>query len=230
MTVAVVLAGGLGTRLQSVVSDVPKPMASVRGRPFLAHLLDYWLLEGVSRFIFSVGYKYEVIQTYFGSNYKGVAIDYAIEHKPLGTGGALYYCAKNLKENFLLLNGDTFFEVNLQDLLSYHDANEAAYTMCVFQSTDTKRYTPLEMGVDHRILSFRAQDISVSSSVNGGVGMINPRLLELPIPTHRPMSFEGDWLSALLPDRLVAYAMHCEGSFVDIGIPSDYLRAENILP
>src|SRR5215471_11172514 len=89
MTLAVILAGGLGTRLRGTVPDVPKPMAPIRGRPFLEYQLDYWIGKGINRFVLSVGYRHEVIIDHFGASYRGAELSYAIEHTPLGTGGAL---------------------------------------------------------------------------------------------------------------------------------------------
>lgn len=88
---AIILAGGLGTRLRSVVSDVPKPMAVVGGRPFLSHLMDYWISQGVDGFILSVGYKAEVLQKYFGERYNGIPLFYVVEDRPLGTGGGCWH-------------------------------------------------------------------------------------------------------------------------------------------
>src|SRR3989344_9594340 len=112
---AIILAGGLGTRLQSVVKDLPKPMADVNGRPFLAYLMDYWIKQGVKRFILSVGYKSEIIRDYFGDEYNGVSVAYSIEKKPLGTGGGLLLALKQLNSrgDFFGFNGGTFFKKKL---------------------------------------------------------------------------------------------------------------------
>jgi len=230
MTVAVVLAGGFGTRLRSAVSDVPKPMAPVRGRPFLTHLFDYWKTQGVSRFVLSVGYKHEVIQAYFGHSYHGTPIDYVVEDAPLGTGGALLLCAKNMTSDFLLLNGDTFFAIELQELARRHLISRSEFTMGVFESSDIQRYTPLDVDAGGRILALKASKAESCSWVNGGVSMIHPSLLQLPAPQHRPMSFEGDWLPALLGSGLNANVMFSAGTFIDIGVPSDYFNAEKVLP
>ena len=114
MPSAVILAGGLGTRLRSVVSDVPKPMAPVGGRPFLEYQLEYWINQGISRFVLSVGYRHEAITEHFGSRYKGVELEYAVEEQPLGTGGGLLLAAEKLKQDtpFLLLNKDTYFKTD----------------------------------------------------------------------------------------------------------------------
>ena len=114
MTTAIILAGGLGTRLRGTLPDLPKPMAPVAGRPFLAHQLDHWIAQGVVRFVLSVGYRAVAISNHFGDRYRGVPIDYVVEPAPLGTGGALALAATKLRSNepALLLNGDTYFDVD----------------------------------------------------------------------------------------------------------------------
>ena len=112
---AIILAGGKGTRLQSVVSDVPKPMADVNGRPFLSYLLHFLSTKGVRKVVLSVGYKHEVISNYYSNCFENMSICYAIENEPLGTGGALVESLKQVTDsNVLLLNGDSFFDINLK--------------------------------------------------------------------------------------------------------------------
>ena len=110
---AIILAGGLGTRLRSIVPKLPKALAPVGNRPFLAYLFDFWIAQGVDRFVLSVGYKHEIIQKEFGVSYKSAKVDSAVETAPLGTGGGLLLSWKKLRspKPFLILNGDTFFNV-----------------------------------------------------------------------------------------------------------------------
>ena len=103
----------MGTRLRSAVPDLPKPMAPIKGRPFLEYQMDYWINQGVNQFLISVGYKKEAIVSHFGASYKGAQVKYVMEEQPLGTGGGLLLAAQDLDEPFLLLNGDTFFEADL---------------------------------------------------------------------------------------------------------------------
>ena len=118
---AVILAGGFGTRLQSVVADVPKPMAPVNGKPFLQYILDYCIKQGIERVVLSTGYKHEVIFSFFGTQYNTITIQYAHEQEPLGTGGGIQFALqKCIDENVVVLNGDTFFDVDLQALESQH--------------------------------------------------------------------------------------------------------------
>ena len=137
---AIILAGGKGTRLKKIVSDVPKPMAPINNRPFLEYLMDYWINQGISKFILSVGYLNEVITNHFGNSYGSAQIEYVFESSPLGTGGGLLLASKDLNESFLLLNGDTFFEVKLSDFYSFHKKHNSEWTMSLFRSFDIERY------------------------------------------------------------------------------------------
>src|SRR3989344_3377185 len=115
---AIILAGGFGTRLRSVVADSPKPMALIHGKPFLAYLLDYLTSQGITDVVLSVHYLREQIETYFKTNYNGISIRYAVEEQPLGTGGAIKHALNyiNISSPVFVLNGDTFLKLNYQIL------------------------------------------------------------------------------------------------------------------
>ena len=134
MTTAIILAGGLGTRLRPKVANLPKPMAPICNRPFLEYLMDYWMKEGVKHFHLSTGYMFQKIQAYFGDSYRGVKVSYSVENNPLGTGGGLKLSLIDLDylDNFLLLNGDTFFKVPLKQLINSFNKNNTTLTMCLF--------------------------------------------------------------------------------------------------
>ncbi len=134
VTTAIILAGGLGIRLKKVVQDLPKPMALIRGRPFLEYQMDFWISQGVTKFILSVGYLKQTIIDHFGDSYLTASIDYIVEDEPLGTGGALLLASQGLKETFLLLNGDTFFEVDLNNLIAFHKKQQSELTLSLFKS------------------------------------------------------------------------------------------------
>ena len=129
---AIILAGGLGTRLQNVVKDIPKPMADINGKPFLKYLLDYLSGYEIEKVILSVGYRHEVIEHYFGKKYKNIELVYAIEEEPLGTGGGILNACSYLDTNlFYLINGDTFFNVNLNELKAFHNIQNAEYIFLI---------------------------------------------------------------------------------------------------
>ena len=153
MTTAIVLAGGLGTRLRSAVPHLPKPMAPVAGRPFLAHLLDFWIAQGIDRVVLSVGYRHEAISHHFGSVYRGAEIVYTIETTPLGTGGGLLLAARQVHSDkrVLVLNGDTFFDVRLESLKHYAEKRDADWTFSLFRAPEPGRYMGLQVATDGRL-------------------------------------------------------------------------------
>ena len=137
---AFVLAGGLGTRLRSSVSDVPKPMAPVDNKPFLEYLIKFWISQGISKFIISVSYMRDSIINYFGDNYEGIKLEYFIEKDPLGTGGGLIKTAKEQLDTFVVINGDTFFEISLNELKLFKNKTKAEVVIALFKSNDRSRY------------------------------------------------------------------------------------------
>lgn len=229
---AILLAGGLGTRLRSVVHDRPKVMAPVHGRPFLEYLLDFWIEQGIRRFILSVGYLKEIIQGHFGGKYRQVPIEYAPEEAPLGTGGALLLAARKLDTSrpFLLLNGDSLFEVDLVELVGFHTRCRSQWTFSSFCTNEHKRYMGLKIEECGRVVSLQSDPGSPVVAANGGVYLVEPQLLSDPI--FRPgirISLENEILPALLADGVRMYAFSGTGRFLDIGLPDDYLRSPEIL-
>ncbi len=226
---AIILAGGLGTRLKEAVPDLPKPMAPIAGRPFLAHQLDYWIKQGVSRFILAVSYRYETIQDYFKGRYKIAEIVYSVEKTPLGTGGGLLLALTQLqnKDSFLVLNGDTYFEVTLKSLHAFHQIKKSDVTFGLFRSSDKKRYSGMELDSDSRILSIQARDSEVR---NGGVYLFrNPSILEESLNFYEKSSLEDELFPKLLKQGKQLFGLICTSKFLDIGIPEDYYSAESLI-
>jgi D-glycero-alpha-D-manno-heptose 1-phosphate guanylyltransferase len=228
---AIVLAGGLGTRLRAAVPDLPKPMAPVGGRPFLEHLLDYWVRQGVTRFVLSVGFKRETVAAHFGPAHRGVPVAYAIEDRPRGTGGGLLLARAALAAagSFLVLNGDTFFEVSLEALRKFHAANRADATLALFRSPQHGRYTGIQIDQAGKILSL-ASIGERGQPANGGVYLLERGLLD---SGHRqtgaPLSLEKDILPTALAGGKRLFGLECSGRFIDIGVPEDYARAASVL-
>lgn len=225
---AVVLAGGFGTRLRSVVSDLPKPMAMVSGRHFLEYLLDYWIDQGISEFIICVSYLSDKIISHFGNNYCGATIKYSIEKVALGTGGAIIAAQAQIKEDFLVLNGDTFFPLSLSDLSRFHFDNHAACTLALFQSNDSSRYLPVEI-FNGKVISFTNKNLVENFYVNGGVYIFSQdtfKLIEFKL--HENYSLESD-IFPLVLDTGLLFGLPVNAPFIDIGLPADYLRAQEIL-
>ena len=221
---AVVLAGGLGTRLQGVVHDVPKPMAPVAGKPFLTYLLDYLKKYSVEKVVLAVGYKHEVIVDFFGDNYKGIKLEYAIEHEPMGTGGGIANALKFVdgKEAFLL-NGDSYFDVDLIALDKHHRQTDADITLSVKEMFNFDRYGTVNLD-NSRIISFNEKKAVHQGFINGGVYLMNKKIFRYKdLPTK--FSFEKEILEAGA-EVLYMEAFRSSGYFIDIGIPEDYSRAQ----
>lgn len=232
MTTAIILAGGFGTRLQSAVSDVPKPMAPIKGRPFLEYQLDYWIAQGITRFIISVGYKHEIIRDFFGDKYKDVQLEYVIEQIPLGTGGGLLLATGKLEDNssFLLLNGDTYFAVDLKKLMQFAQENKADWCLSLFSiNNQNNRYMGVEVSPDGCIHTLRSENKKKHALINGGVYWIQKRALPTSPVFYDNISLE----STLLPNALIAgqriFALEFSGKFIDIGLPEDYCRSASFL-
>jgi D-glycero-alpha-D-manno-heptose 1-phosphate guanylyltransferase len=228
MTTAIILAGGLGTRLRSAVPDLPKPMAPVAGRPFLAHQMDYWLAQGVRRFVLAVGYRHEAIAQHFGSCYRGAALEYSIETQPLGTGGALLQAAWLVHDDHaLLLNGDTWFDVPLPALAARATQHDADWCFALFRHDDPARYMGVDVDRPGRVRALRCADAPLA---NGGVVWFRPAALRAVarVPAAA-LSLENELWPRLLAQGQRFAALECPGSLIDIGTPADYYRAARVM-
>lgn len=229
VTTAVVLAGGLGTRLRSVVKDVPKPMAPVHEKPFLAYVLDYWISQGIKRFVLSIGYLSHCITQYFGEAYRGARIDYVIEDKPLGPGGAVLNILEKMQPTspLLLLNGDTYFTVSLNKLCQFAVANQADLVFSLFNTEENNRYMIMDIDTHGRILSMPSVPRSHHQQLaNGGVYWVGPGAAELMLqkcPTNS-VSLDEDVFPTLFLAHARMYGMVSKAPFIDIGLPEDYAQ------
>lgn len=220
---AIILAGGFGTRLQKVVHDVPKPMAPVADRPFLTYLLDQLVRQGCTHVILAVGYKKEVIQNFFGANYKGIPLSYSIEEKPLLTGGALKKALDLATEDaVLVLNGDTFFDVDFSKMIDFHIENRSDVTLAVKELHDFSRYGTVIFDDDFRITRFTEKKKCLKGFINGGVYVLNRTLFNN--FSEDKFMMEKDFLEKYVDSKLFT-AFPCDGYFIDIGIPEDYEKA-----
>jgi D-glycero-alpha-D-manno-heptose 1-phosphate guanylyltransferase len=222
---AIILAGGLGTRLKSVLPDLPKCMAPVNGKPFLSYIIDYYLQQGTERFIFSLGYKHAVISEWVKKQYPSLKVEFVIENEPLGTGGAIQYAVEKAKgKDILILNGDTFFEVTLQALSDYHKRSGSACTLSLKPMKNFERYGVIEMEEDGRIKSFKEKKYYTEGLINAGVYVLNTGRFR---QQRRPakFSFEKDYLE-LSFSSMPMYGFVQDGYFIDIGIPEDFERAQ----
>ena len=192
--------------------------------------MDFWIDQGISRFILSVGYLNQSISSHFGDSYRSAKINYAHENTPLGTGGGLLMASKNLAEPFLLLNGDTFFEVDLNDLCLFHNEHNAEWTMSLFRSKDLDRYMGVELAKTGEIFTLKSKESQIDLLVNGGVYLINPSAISrLNLNPGIKSSLENQLLPSFLSLGGRLFGIECYGKFIDIGVPEDYYRAQKIL-
>lgn len=224
---AIVLAGGLGTRLRSIVPELPKPMAPIGDRPFLALLLDYLARQGICRVILSVGYRREIIRSYFGGRFGSLPLAYAVEETPLGTGGAIRLALdKAEEEKIFIVNGDTFLALDYPSLYRNHTTTGADLTMAVRHVNDVTRYGQAVFE-DSRLSSLDGNPSVGPGWVNAGVYCVNRNLFSAhALPAH--FSFERDFLARQL-EAIHALAFPTDAYFIDIGVPDDYRRAQREL-
>ncbi len=223
---AIVLAGGKGTRLQSVVSDRPKPMAEVAGRPFVEWLLLALRAQGLQRVVLATGYKGEMVASYFGDGARlGLELVYAQEEVPLGTGGAVRHALPlTTTARVLALNGDSFCPFDVGRLAAAHEARGAAATLWLVRMDDCRRYGAVETAADGRVLSFREKNPDLGAGlINAGVYLFERATLDA-IPAAQPVSLESDIFPDLIGHGL--YAAAGDGPFLDIGTPESYGSAE----
>lgn len=223
---AIILAGGFGTRLQTVVKDVPKPMAEINGFPFLKYLLDSLSQQAVTTVILSVGYKQEIIKDYFQDRYLDMQVLYASEDSPLGTGGAIIQALKLTTENDIyVLNGDTFFEVDLKAMQRLHIETKADISLATKVMQDFDRYGTVKTEAG-RVIAFEEKQYQVEGFINGGIYIIKKAIFDS-FQLETKFSFESDFLENKL-EQLIVTAFKSEGYFIDIGIPEDYYHASTV--
>lgn len=231
-TEAIILAGGLGTRLHSVIQNIPKPMAPVRGRPFLEHLLDYWRVQGITRFILSVGYLAEIIQSHFGDQYHNCTVDYVVEACPLGTGGGIRQVLNQItlqQTRVVLINGDTWFTVDLPKLVQDADRDDnLPITIALKQLHQNDRYGSVKIDDHHRVKQFSAHATD-GALINGGCYLLDVPAVTTSLRSYPDQfSLERDYLEAMAIKGKVGASIQ-DGIFLDIGVPTDYQRAEQII-
>lgn len=221
---AIILAGGAGTRLRSVVSDVPKPMAQVCGRPFIEYLICQLGAVGIGNATILAGYMADSLSATLGERSHGVELAYSVESEPLGTGGALRNALATLTgDRWLVLNGDSLFDIALAELAARHEPG-TPLTLSLANVADAARYGSVATDDDGTVTAFAEKSETPTSSwINAGVFVIERSVVES-IASDRPVSLEREVLPALIGRGLRAERL--DGYFIDIGIPDDYLRAQ----
>jgi len=222
---AIILAGGLGTRLRSSLPDIPKCMAPIQGTPFLAFVMEWLLEQGVEHFIFSLGYKHEMISAWLEAQYADLKISIVLEEEPLGTGGGIKLaCSKVTSGSVVVVNGDTLFKANVNKIMAFHDMCGAHCTLALKPMRNFDRYGLVDVQKDYSISAFREKQFCEEGLINGGVYILNvKKFLAEDLP--QKFSFEKDYLEKFVGQRRFFGYVQDE-YFIDIGIPEDYARAQ----
>lgn len=229
ITEAIILAGGLGTRLRTVVTDVPKCMAPVADKPFLAYLINALQNQGIERFIFSLGYKSEVIQQYLQAEFPGLNYAVVVEDKALGTGGAIKLaCSKVSGNDVLIFNGDTYFDIDIKAFSAFHTAQNAACSIALKPMQQFERYGSVEVDPSGIITAFHEKKYIENGMINGGIYALKVQpFLQLPFPDV--FSFENAYLEKSVASQRIS-GKAFDQFFIDIGIPEDFSKAQKLLP
>jgi len=225
-TTAVILAGGVGSRLRAVVNDRPKVLAAIHNRPFLAYLLDVVQDAGISQVVLCTGYMADRVEETFGPTYGPMHVSYSRELTPLGTGGALLAAMPEIKtDSVLVMNGDSFCEVDLPSMAAVHRANRAEATILLTEVPDTQRFGRVRIDDDGCLMAFEEKGAhSGPGWINAGVYLLDRRLLET-IPANRAVSLEKEIFPAWIGHGL--YGHPVRGRFLDIGTPQSFAEAED---
>jgi D-glycero-alpha-D-manno-heptose 1-phosphate guanylyltransferase len=229
---AIILAGGLGTRLRSVVNDLPKAMAEVKGRPFLHYVMHFLATQQIKRVVIAVGYKREVIQDYLHDAFSryGINVRFSIEEELLGTGGAIFKAFKQIEgQSAFILNGDTYFDVSLMALENFALDKGADLAFALKEVDDCSRYGTVDLLPNQGIESFNEKKPGQTGKglINGGIYYMNKSLTSRFLKPEK-FSIEQDFFHHHL-EELQAYGKLFDGLFIDIGIPGDYKLSQQLL-
>lgn len=219
---AIILAGGFGTRLKNIISELPKPMAPIRGIPFLSYILDQLERQGFTKIILAVGYLHEKISSYYGDNYKSIKIEYSIEDEPLGTGGCVKMAMKKTSDKHIfVINGDTYFDIDFSKITLPNNVLIACKKM-----EDTSRYGRVVIN-ENTIVDFSEKGTGGSGYINGGIYCFNRDVFDkFDLPTK--FSMEKDLFEKYLVELNIQTYLSND-YFIDIGIPDDYEKAQREL-
>lgn len=212
---AIILCGGLGTRLKNVIKNIPKPMAPINDKPFLEFIFEYLKKQGVKEVILAVSYKYEVIQEYFKDEFLGIKIKYSIEKEPLGTGGAIKEALKFVKNKVYVLNGDTIFDIDLKKLI----LNNSKICLALKQMNDFDRYGTVNVDKQGFVISFEEKVFKKQGLINGGIYLLTKDIFN-EFNLEKKFSFE-EFLQENYK-KLRTKACIFNDYFIDIGVPEDY--------
>ena len=219
---AIILTGGEGTRLRSVIKDIPKTMADINGKPFMKKTLDYLNEQNIDRVILAVGYKKEYIENFFKNQYKNIELVYSEEERKLDTGGAIKLALSKCKdENVLVMNGDIYARPNIMKMFEEHKRNKSDVTILIKEMENVNRFGIVQTKMN-RCICFKEKQFMTKANINVGMYIIKKDLFVNKINDEK-FSFEKDYL-----EKYVTYdkinAVIYDGEFVDIGLPEDYYK------
>jgi D-glycero-alpha-D-manno-heptose 1-phosphate guanylyltransferase len=225
---AIILAGGFGTRLQSVVNDVPKPMAPINNIPFLNYVFDYLKFYQIEHVVLSTGYLAEKILDYYKEEFNGIKISYTKEETPLGTGGGIRLAmTKCTTKDVLVLNGDSFFDVDINIHYSNHVLKQANCTLALRKVDNAARYGTIQLGDLNALDAFKEKDsVEREGLINGGVYILNREIYLSKTEVNSAFSIEKDFYEKRIKE-LTIFGFEYNGYFIDIGIPEDYKKAQD---
>lgn len=225
---AIILAGGLGTRLRDAVPDLPKCMAPVNGIPFIAYVVKHLQQQGINRFIFSLGYQSDAFTNYLSTLLTPCSYTSVVEPEPLGTGGAIRFAAAQVSgKQAVVVNGDSIFKISLAQQLAVHEMQDADCTLALKPMQRFDRYGTVALHANGAVASFSEKKYNEQGLINGGVYILNiPSLLREALPEK--YSFETDYLQQMYTSRKI-FGVVQDAYFIDIGIPEDYQRAQHEL-
>ena len=225
---AIILAGGFGTRLKDVVKDLPKPLAPVNDRPFLDYILLRLASFGIKRVVLSVGYLSDKMKAHYGHHFGGMEIDYSVEEEPLGTGGGIRLALQKCQTyDVLVLNGDSFFDIDLVSFYNKHSDAVADASLALRRVDNAARYGTITLGEFDKIYSFKEKNGADNPGIiNGGIYILCPDTFLSETPAGVNFSIEKDFFEKKL-DKLNLYGFAYKDYFIDIGIPEDYKQAQH---
>lgn len=221
---AIILAGGMGTRLKGVIKDMPKPLAPINAKPFLTYIIKNLKVQGIKHIVLSVGYRWEMIKQIYGDIYEGIKISYAIEEKPLGTGGGIALALQLTKQDdILILNGDSFIDFDIRSFYHFHIREKAALSLVLKEMIGFDRYGTVK-AIGNKIIEFNEKSYTEKGLINAGAYILKRNIFE-GLSLGERFSFEKDYLEKEV-EKGMFYGFRTSGYFIDIGIPEDYNKAQ----
>lgn len=222
----IILAGGLGSRLRTVVTDIPKVMAPVNDRPFLHYILENAVHHHLEHIVLSTGYLHKKVETFVKEKHGKKNISFAVEEEPLGTGGAIVNALKQCRtDEVLIINGDTFFDIDYDFFYHHHNHHCSEFSIALKPMRNFNRYGTVTVDIHKRVTAFREKQQLEEGIINAGIYIVNrPCFLAIDWPLK--FSMEKDYMEKYF-DTVPMYGFSYDGYFIDIGIPEDFTKAQS---